>query len=93
MSSRPVLPFFASFVIHSESLIKHDHYYSFCAFLTLWMTLQSGHERQTPIICKLIQTVVKHVLQKVYNGTCIYLELSLCGHQSLVHAVILSIGW
>ena len=57
------------------------------------MTLQSAHERQTPIICKLIQTVVKNVLQKGYNGTCIYLELSLCGHQSFVHADIQRIGW
>ena len=54
------------------------------------MTFQYGHERQAPIICKLIQTVVKCVLQKGYNSTCIYLELSLCGHRNL--AVIQRIG-
>lgn len=33
------------FVFHSGCLIKHDHDYSFCAVLTLCMTMQSGSER------------------------------------------------
>lgn len=33
------------FVFCSQYLIKHDRYYSFGAFLALWMTIQSGSER------------------------------------------------